>query len=209
MQVQGFSQTFVTPLLRRWGAVVALGVVMAAIGLLLLFNLFDAVKTLVEYKLFAEERASQAEKFQAELAKGDNDYCAVLVAFNSLLQIVLFAPFAVFYVQIVSHGEKTSVSYEKVAQSVGVFLGIPLGAAILTRLGLKPLLHFAPTRGTMSFVRGWLAVAAGSVQRYVPPMPVTSGSDAGHDTVGYGMLEPPWPTGDFMPFADPPSPMPT
>jgi uncharacterized membrane protein HdeD (DUF308 family) len=46
MQVQGFSQTFVTPLLRRWGVVVALGVVMAAIGLLLLFNLFDAVKTL-------------------------------------------------------------------------------------------------------------------------------------------------------------------
>ncbi|WP_117001000.1 HdeD family acid-resistance protein [Desertimonas flava] len=46
MQVQGFSQTFVTPLLRRWGVVVALGVVMAAIGLLLLVNLFDAVKTL-------------------------------------------------------------------------------------------------------------------------------------------------------------------
>jgi ACR3 family arsenite transporter len=74
-----------------------------------------------------------------ELAKGDNNYCAVLVAFNSLLQIVLFAPFAVFYVQIVSHGEKTNVSYEKVAQSVGVFLGIPLGAAVATRLVLKNL----------------------------------------------------------------------
>ena len=46
MQVQGFSQTYVTPLLRRWWIVVVLGVVMAAIGLLLLFNLFDAVKTL-------------------------------------------------------------------------------------------------------------------------------------------------------------------
>ncbi|KAF2246464.1 arsenical-resistance protein ACR3 [Trematosphaeria pertusa] len=75
-----------------------------------------------------------------DLAKGDGDYCAVLVAFNSLLQIVLFAPFAVFYVQIVSHGEKTAVSYEKVAQSVGVFLGIPLGAAVLTRLVLRKLL---------------------------------------------------------------------
>ncbi|KAJ4292618.1 arsenicals resistance [Kalmusia sp. IMI 367209] len=75
-----------------------------------------------------------------DLAKGDGDYCAVLVAFNSLLQIVLFAPFAVFYVQVVSHGEKTNVSYEKVAQSVGVFLGIPLGAAILTRLSLKRLI---------------------------------------------------------------------
>ncbi|KAF1974157.1 arsenical-resistance protein ACR3 [Bimuria novae-zelandiae CBS 107.79] len=74
-----------------------------------------------------------------DLAKGDGDYCAVLVAFNSLLQIVLFAPFAVFYVQVVSHGEKTTVSYEKVAQSVGVFLGIPLGAAILTRIVLRRL----------------------------------------------------------------------
>ncbi|ORY16654.1 sodium bile acid symporter family-domain-containing protein [Clohesyomyces aquaticus] len=72
-----------------------------------------------------------------DLAKGDGDYCAVLVAFNSILQIVLFAPFAVFYVQIVSHGDKTNVSYSKVAQSVGVFLGIPLGAAVLTRLVLR------------------------------------------------------------------------
>ncbi|KAL1612615.1 arsenicals resistance [Paraconiothyrium brasiliense] len=75
-----------------------------------------------------------------DLAKGDGDYCAVLVAFNSLLQIVLFAPFAVFYVQVVSHGERTNVSYEKVAQSVGVFLGIPLGAAVLTRLVLRKLI---------------------------------------------------------------------
>ncbi|KAF2476051.1 arsenical-resistance protein [Lindgomyces ingoldianus] len=69
-----------------------------------------------------------------DLAKGDGDYCAVLVAFNSILQIVLFAPFAVFYIQVVSHGKKTGVSYSKVAQSVGVFLGIPLGAAVFTRL---------------------------------------------------------------------------
>ncbi|KAH7138578.1 sodium bile acid symporter family-domain-containing protein [Dendryphion nanum] len=71
-----------------------------------------------------------------DLAQGDGDYCAVLVAFNSILQIVLFAPLAIFYVQIVSHGNKTDVSYSNVAQSVGVFLGIPLGAAILTRLVL-------------------------------------------------------------------------
>ncbi|CAN9201980.1 arsenical-resistance protein ACR3 [Alternaria alternata] len=75
-----------------------------------------------------------------DLAGGDGDYCAVLVAFNSILQIVLFAPFAVFYIQVVSHGDKTDISYEKVAQSVGVFLGIPLGAAVLTRLVLRSLL---------------------------------------------------------------------
>ncbi|CAO2658045.1 Nn.00g073050.m01.CDS01 [Neocucurbitaria sp. VM-36] len=75
-----------------------------------------------------------------DLAQGDGDYCAVLVAFNSILQIVLFAPFAIFYVQVVSHGGKTTVSYEGVAQSVAVFLGIPLGAAVLTRLVMRRLL---------------------------------------------------------------------
>jgi len=59
-----------------------------------------------------------------ELANGDADYCAVLVAFNSILQIILFAPFAVFYIKIVSHSKSSlEVSYSKVATSVAVFLG--------------------------------------------------------------------------------------
>lgn len=59
-----------------------------------------------------------------DLARGDGDYCAVLVAFNSLLQIVLFAPLALFYVRVVSHGgEGETVQYEVVAKSVAVFLG--------------------------------------------------------------------------------------
>jgi len=76
-----------------------------------------------------------------ELANGDQDYCAVLVAFNSILQIILFAPFAVFYIKVVSHSPNAvTVSYSKVATSVAVFLGIPLGAAIVTRFTLRPLL---------------------------------------------------------------------
>lgn len=59
-----------------------------------------------------------------DLAGGDGDYCAVLVAFNSILQIVLFAPFAIFYINIVSRSRnKVAVSYSKVATSVAVFLG--------------------------------------------------------------------------------------
>ncbi|KAK4542804.1 hypothetical protein LTR36_006180 [Oleoguttula mirabilis] len=77
-----------------------------------------------------------------DLAGGDSDYCAVLVAFNSILQIVLFAPMAVFYVRVVSH-DPTDLDgdlYKDAATSVAVFLGIPLAAAIITRLGLRPLL---------------------------------------------------------------------
>lgn len=76
-----------------------------------------------------------------DLAKGDTDYCAVLVAVNSVLQMVLFAPLALFYIKVVSKdGDTHGLNYGLVARSVAVFLGIPLAAAIVTRLALRPVL---------------------------------------------------------------------
>ena len=61
------------------------------------------------------------------MAGGDGDYCAILVAFNSILQMVLYAPFAIFYINVVrpsgSVSEEVTVSYSVVARSVAVFLG--------------------------------------------------------------------------------------
>lgn len=71
------------------------------------------------------------------LAGGDEEYCAILVAVNSVLQMVLYAPLAILFVNVISHGGTTRISYSIVARSVGVFLGIPLGAAILTRCVLR------------------------------------------------------------------------
>ncbi|KAI5805206.1 sodium bile acid symporter family-domain-containing protein [Geopyxis carbonaria] len=73
-----------------------------------------------------------------DLAKGDGEYCALLVAFNSLLQIVLFAPLAVLFLRVFSPNSEVTVpiDYGTVAKSVGVFLGIPLGAAVVTRFAL-------------------------------------------------------------------------
>ncbi|KAI5812981.1 sodium bile acid symporter family-domain-containing protein [Pyronema omphalodes] len=72
-----------------------------------------------------------------DLAKGDGEYCAMLVAVNSLLQIVLFAPLAVFFIRVVSHSSTDiEISYSVVAKSVAVFLGIPLAAAVITRFAL-------------------------------------------------------------------------
>lgn len=72
-----------------------------------------------------------------DLAGGDGEYCAMLVAFNSMLQIVLFAPLAVFFIRVVSHSpSRVDISYAVVARSVAVFLGIPLGAAVATRFAL-------------------------------------------------------------------------
>ena len=75
-----------------------------------------------------------------DLAGGDNEYCAILVAINSILQIVLYAPLAILFLKVVSHADSgITVSYTTVATSVAVFLGIPLGAAIITRFALRKL----------------------------------------------------------------------
>lgn len=74
------------------------------------------------------------------LAGGDSEYCAILVAINSLLQMVLFAPLAIFFIHTISHsGSRVTLSYATAAKSVAVFLGIPLAAAIANRAALRKL----------------------------------------------------------------------
>jgi ACR3 family arsenite transporter len=89
------------------------------------------------------------------LARGHGDYCAILVAVNSLLQIVLFAPLSLLFLRVFNphrqHQAMQDISYSTVATSVGVFLGIPLGAAILTRFVLLWLL--GPDRYRSHFIR--------------------------------------------------------
>ncbi|KAE8156874.1 sodium bile acid symporter family-domain-containing protein [Aspergillus tamarii] len=70
------------------------------------------------------------------LAGGDGEYCAILVAINSLLQIVLFALMGVFFIEVIS-GDTVTFEYSTAAKSVAAFLDIPLGAAILTRFTLR------------------------------------------------------------------------
>ncbi|MCJ1421934.1 hypothetical protein MMC32_008301 [Xylographa parallela] len=74
------------------------------------------------------------------LAGGDNEYCAILVAVNSILQMILYAPLAILFINVISHADSVvTVSYATVATSVAVFLGIPLGAAIITRFTIRNL----------------------------------------------------------------------
>ncbi|KAJ2977701.1 hypothetical protein NUW58_g7730 [Xylaria curta] len=75
-----------------------------------------------------------------DLAGGDGEYCAILVAINSVLQIVLFAPLAVFFIRVISRESgELAVPYDVVATSVAVFLGIPFGAALISRFGLRAI----------------------------------------------------------------------
>ncbi|KAL4996657.1 sodium bile acid symporter family-domain-containing protein [Aspergillus recurvatus] len=86
------------------------------------------------------------------LAGGDGEYCAILVAVNSLLQMVLFAPLGVFFIQVIS-GDAVSFEYATAAKSVAVFLGIPFGAAILTRFTLR---HLASPRWYDTIFLKWV-----------------------------------------------------
>ena len=73
------------------------------------------------------------------IARGDSLYCPVLVVFNSLLQVVLFSPYSLLFVNIFGgdqDGPQIQLDYEHTARSVGIYLGIPLAAGLITRFAL-------------------------------------------------------------------------
>jgi ACR3 family arsenite transporter len=76
------------------------------------------------------------------LAEGDSEYCAVLVALNSIFQVALYSVYAWFFVTLlsswVSHGSGVivSISVLDIARTVFVFVGIPFIAGIITRFVL-------------------------------------------------------------------------
>ena len=62
------------------------------------------------------------------------------MAVNSILQMVLYAPLAILFIRVIGATPSTpTASYSTVATSVAVFLGIPLGAAIVTRFAVRKL----------------------------------------------------------------------
>ncbi|BFZ57954.1 arsenicals resistance [Savitreella phatthalungensis] len=92
------------------------------------------------------------------LADGDNEYCAILVGVNSILQIVLYAPFAILYInKFVPAGqsEDLHISYSTVAASVGAYLGIPVAAAIVVRFGVKYTLGDKWLERVLKFLSPW------------------------------------------------------
>jgi len=136
-----------------------------------------------------------------DLASGDREYCAGLVAFNSVFQVLFFSVYAYLFITVFSgwlglKGVAVDISIGQIAESVFIYLGIPFIGGVLSRIiGLRTkgrewyekvfipkispftLIALLFTILVMFFVSFWLSMKVGATYEQSTSLSFTAASN--------------------------------